>query len=1090
MYIHQANRTDLPLPYYRKRPTIYSNNIKSCEISLSSDSAELVSELSKTTNIDIILATAVIAVMQRYGLRDNIVIGMWDNTDKASLRPVYISLSYPSKIEDLRKTIELSYISGKREISTTLYDYEVGGDKNRNDLFDCAIIDGDAIMAPDLMQDITFYISQNHSIGAKFNSWLFDISAVENMLNHVLKYFEEAFKSPYKSILEVDYISDKEKKQLLLSGYENKNGKIKHSTINTLIKNIVDVNPNCIALIYGESLISYIELDQKVNQFSSRLISKGWGSGDKIGICVYPSVHQIIAVLAICRIGGTIVPIDWTLPVSRIHDIINISNIRFIVTSKDFRVSLPEYLSLLTIDECFNATDYNSKLTSSDMATPESNLYIMFTSGSTGVPKGIAMTHRAIVNLIEWQDSQTPIRNKRTLNRTSIAFDVGFQEILSTLCFGGELVIADDNDRSDISKLHKIILLNKISRVFLPPIALHQLAEINKNENSIFECLEWIIVAGEQLRITPAIIRLFRNNSATLINQYGPTETHVATYYIMPKSPLKWQEKPPIGVPIQNVQVFIADREMNLLPRGIVGEIIIGGICVSSGYINDCIDSSNFIDARKNGKIFYKTGDYGLLNNNGDLEFLCRFDNQIKFRGYRIELGDIEANASKIPYVSIAATKYWSDEKLAIYFQMTSELPDGLSNKNEIELKHWLRDELRNRVPDYMVPGINGICIMQNIPITFSGKVDRQKLLPPKIEIDITSISSHIEDKIKSIWLEHLELNDIAEDDDFLDLGGHSLLAIQVVSETNDLIGTNLPLATLLRGGTLGSYINKALSLSKNKLDYKADRHNEELRSFSSVVLPNGLEVVTPAPWEATYLWRDVVELNSYLRNGINLTKGGLVIDVGANIGIFSLHILESYTNIQVIAIEPSTELFSALSRNLYKFSQRVILMNHGCGDQDGEAILTYYPEVPGMSSFFPDYQKDRELLRLILKNTAQNSDDSLINNDNYLSERLRPVFENKVIKSLNSVFTNCNITNVALLKIDIQHGEENVLKGISDENWKIVSQIVIELQDKTNADNLLAFLHTKGFTLTMNQIEELHKGTDVYYVYGHRNRS
>src|SRR5205085_3030286 len=258
--------------------------------------------------------------------------------------------------------------------------------------------------------------------------------------------------------------------------------------------------------------------------------------------------------------------------------------------------------------------------------------YVIYTSGSTGKPKGVAMRHGPLTNLIPWQNQDsTPRRGARTLQFTSLSFDVSFQEIFATLCSGGTLILPSDDIRRDMERLLQYISDTDVDRLFLPFVALQQLAELFAGNPSLHLKLREVITAGEQLHITPPIINLFNHlDDCRLYNQYGPTEAHVVTELILSGAPENWPPLPFIGCPIANIRVYILDDNLCPVPTGVPGELYIGGVGLARGYLNRPeLTAERFIPdgfSSEPGMRLYKTGDRARHRPRGNIEFLGRAD--------------------------------------------------------------------------------------------------------------------------------------------------------------------------------------------------------------------------------------------------------------------------------------------------------------------------------------------------------------------------------------------------------------------------------------------------------------------------------
>src|SRR5262249_45130949 len=271
--------------------------------------------------------------------------------------------------------------------------------------------------------------------------------------------------------------------------------------------------------------------------------------------------------------------------------------------------------------------------------------YVLYTSGSTGKPKGVQLSYGALENIILWEHAKA-LTGARTLQFTTLNFDVSFQEIFATWCSGGTLVLVEEEARRDARQLWRYICERAIERVFLPAVALQQLAEAAEGEKSTAPSLREIITAGEQLRITPPLVSLFnRLPSCALENQYGPTESHVVTAYALTGAAAQWPLLPPIGRPLHNTRIYLLDAQLQPVPLGVAGALYIGGDILARGYLNRAdLTAERFIpDGFGLGRRLYKTGDLARWRADGNIEFLGRNDSQVKIRGYRVEVGEVEA---------------------------------------------------------------------------------------------------------------------------------------------------------------------------------------------------------------------------------------------------------------------------------------------------------------------------------------------------------------------------------------------------------------------------------------------------------------
>ncbi|MFP5265313.1 MAG: non-ribosomal peptide synthetase, partial [Blastocatellia bacterium] len=464
--------------------------------------------------------------------------------------------------------------------------------------------------------------------------------------------------------------------------------------------------------------------------------------------------------------------------------------------------------------------------------------YVIYTSGSTGLPKGVAMSYGPLFNMIMWQtQDSTPRRGARTLQFTTFSFDVSFQEIFSTLCSGGTLVLIKDEDRRDVERLLQCISDANVDRIFLPFVALQQLAEVYASNQSLPINLREVITAGEQLHITPHIINLFnRLEDCMLHNHYGPTETHAATELKLSGPPESWPLLPAIGRPLGNTMNYVLDSDLRPTPIGVPGELYIGGVSLARGYLNrPDLTAERFIPdvfSSEPGMRLYKTGDRVRYQANGDIQFLGRVDHQVKIRGFRIELGEIEGLLNQHPAVEEAAVVA-SEHKPGIK-RLVAYL---VANKGATLSAGELRSFIRQKLPDYMVP--SAFVMLDAMPLTLSGKINRRALPAPdrtrseQVE-DFAAPRTQTEKALADIWAEMLAVDKVGIYENFFDMGGHSLLGTRLIARIRDEIHVELPLRVVFEAPTIAE---QALAIMERYLEREdkseTDRLLTELEQLS-----------------------------------------------------------------------------------------------------------------------------------------------------------------------------------------------------------------------------------------------------------------
>jgi amino acid adenylation domain-containing protein len=560
--------------------------------------------------------------------------------------------------------------------------------------------------------------------------------------------------------------------------------------VHDLLEEQARLRPDTVAVRYGSQSLTYWDLNLRANRLASFLKSRGVSQGVFVALCAERSLEQMVAVPAILKAGAAYVPLDPAYPSERLAFMLEDCGAPLILTQSALAGSLPahraETVRLDTIDLSAPSADENP----TRFVSPESPVYIIYTSGSTGKPKGVVMPHRPLVNLLHWQKHVLPAA-ARTLQFAPLSFDVSFQEIFSTWHAGGTLFLIDEALRRDASRLWEFIVREEIERLFLPFVALQQLAEVATQPCKLCD----VITAGEQLRITPPIRRMFRNlKGSTLHNHYGPSETHVVTAYTLGGMPDDWPPLPPIGRPIPNTMIHLIDENGQ---KAEAGELCIGGECLCRGYLDRPQLTADKFVTLDTGELIYKSGDLARRLPDGDLEFLGRIDGQAKVRGFRVEPGEIEIMLSEHPTVRdivvVAKSDASGNNRLIAYVIGGQNFTVGT-----------LRDFARQKLPDYLVPSL--FVALPAFPLTPSGKVDRRSLPAPEALTavgGVTQPQGDLEKTIAEIWREALGHSNFGADENFFDAGGDSLRMTRVHVKLRELFGDSLEIATLFEHPTI-----------------------------------------------------------------------------------------------------------------------------------------------------------------------------------------------------------------------------------------------------------------------------------------------
>ena len=658
-----------------------------------------------------------------------------------------------------------------------------------------------------------------------YSADLFDATTITRIAQHFQTLLQAIVANPKAPIAELPLLTIAERHQLLVEWNNTQVDYLSDKCIHQLFEEQVQRSPNAVAVVFEDQQLTYQQLNTRANHLAHYLRSLGVKADVLVGLCVERSLEMVVGLLGILKAGGAYVPLDPNYPQERLAFMLEDAQISVLLTQKSLVDRLPEHQAkLVCLDTDARRFSQSSQENLISGVKVNNLAYVIYTSGSTGQPKGVALNQLGLCNLILWQLQNTTISRAKTLQFAPISFDVSFQEIFTTWFAGGTLFLITEELRREPVALLGFLEEKAIERLFVPFVALQQLAEVAVDSKLVNSHLREIITAGEQLQITPAISQWFSKlNDCTLHNHYGPSETHVVTTFTLTNSVDTWPLLPPIGQPIANTQIYILDKYLQPVPMGVPGELYIGGVCLARGYLNRPeLTQEKFIfnPFYKPGESkLYKTGDLARYLPLGNIEYLGRIDNQVKIRGFRIELGEVEAALSQHSDVQascvIPREDTPGDKRLVAYLVANQECTPTISE---------LRQFLKAKLPEYMIP--NAFVMLESLPLTPSGKVDRRTLPVPDLHSEITdkyvAPRTPIEELLAQIWAQVLKVEAVGIYDNFFELGGHSLLATQVVSRIRNIFKVELPLRELFATATLGELALVIEQLQQQNLQLSA----------------------------------------------------------------------------------------------------------------------------------------------------------------------------------------------------------------------------------------------------------------------------
>jgi len=647
---------------------------------------------------------------------------------------------------------------------------------------------------------------------------------IHGIQNRLQIWLEEIASNPGRTLAEVPIISPREKQQLVSDWNATATVIPRHGSVAHWFESQAASTPEAVALAFSNGQWKYRELNDRANRLARRLRAMGVGLETPVALCAERSPEMVAGILGILKAGGAYVPIDPTTPSERILFMLGDTKAPVLLTQRSLLSALPiDGIDVVCLDDretffddCAEVDD-SAEVDLPCPATFDSLAYIMFTSGSTGIPKGVAVPHRGIIRLVFGVDYVTLDSSRNILHLASPAFDASTFELWAALLHGGRCVLFPGRF-PDLDVLKRVLCENEVDTLFLTTALFHAIVD---ESVAILSGVQQLLVGGEVLSVNHVRRALSCLPGVSMIHVYGPTETTTfATSYRIPRDVADDAGSLPIGRPIGNTSIYVLDTLGRLVPAGVAGELYIGGPGVARGYWNqpeltaEKFVANPFSDVHESR--LYRTGDLCRWRADGNLEFLGRMDDQVKLRGFRIELGEIESVLNEYPKVAqsvvILREDHPGEKRLVAYCVPTTEI---VLNHSE------LRGHLRSRLPDYMVP--SAFVSLDTLPLTSSGKVNRRGLPAPDdsrpdLETHYVAPRNPIEQQLASIWADLLGIEAIGIHDNFFSLGGNSLLVTRVNARISSELQVDLPLRKLFEAPTIAELASEIETLRSGGL--------------------------------------------------------------------------------------------------------------------------------------------------------------------------------------------------------------------------------------------------------------------------------
>jgi amino acid adenylation domain-containing protein len=657
--------------------------------------------------------------------------------------------------------------------------------------------------------DLVFSFRETkHGLGVflEYRRDLFDAETARRMLEHLENLLAAGVREPRVAIGDLPVLSSDEQTLILDTWNATAGDYPATMTLDRLVAAQAARTPNAPALHDEQRTLTYAELDSAATALARRIRPLIGASGARIGICAPRSSEIVIAIFAVLKAGGTYVPLDPDYPTERFELMLADSSVRVLLTTTELAATTAAFRDLsiptLSLDDAASARDDGGEPMA--FASPDDVAYVMYTSGSTGRPKGVLVTHRNVIVSTWARWAHYPEAASRYLLIWSFSFD-GSTELYWPLCQGGMLVIPSEGTRADANALARMLATHRITHVStLPSFYDALLAEATDEELS---SLRVVIVSGEVCPDAVAARHRVRAPKASFHNEYGPTETTVWCS-VWSQTPSDPPRPVTIGRPIANARFYILDARLRPVPVGVHGELFVGGLCVTAGYLNQPeLTEQRFVpdpfSPTPNARM-YRTGDKVRWRSDGSVEYIGRVDFQVKLRGHRIELGEIEAVLAAHPLVRhtvVIVANAWNVGQRLVAYYVPVEI-DGADESSPTALRAYLRE----RLPEYMVPPF--LVPLERMPLSANGKIDRKALPAPHAAASEAATSyapprtTH-EHQIVKIWTRLLDTHPIGIHDNFFDIGGHSLLAVRMLHEIEQFSGRRIPLAALFDEATI-----------------------------------------------------------------------------------------------------------------------------------------------------------------------------------------------------------------------------------------------------------------------------------------------
>ena len=633
----------------------------------------------------------------------------------------------------------------------------------------------------------------------EFKKNLFQAASAERFLNQVYRVLAGGIDNLDMKVTELPLLSEKEERYWTIDINQTTTDYPK-SSVTHVFQDVVARDPDRTAIVQDENYLTYRQLDERSTQLAYALEATELGKDRRVGLYMDRSIDLAVATLGVVKAGAAYVPLDPSYPDERLRFMLEDAAIESVIIDRagSFPSTLEPLVQLIEVQKAVDSQADSG--TMAPVGGPEDPLYVMYTSGSTGLPKGVVVPHRGALRLVKESNYVRLTRDDVLGHISNVSFDAATFEIWGAFLNGGTLAVIDKFTVLSPGDLALAIKRHGVTAMFMTAALFNVISD---EDPDAFSRVETLLIGGEALDVGRVRAVLDVSPPKRLLNGYGPTEATTFASWHEIRDLGEDDVSIPIGMPLSNTYLYVLDPHLKPVPPGMPGQIYIGGDGVALGYLNNPgLTRTRFIeDPYVPGGRMYATGDVARRLSDGAIDFVGRADRQVKLRGFRLELGEVEAALKSHEEIDDALVLV--DNNPDGYKELTAYVVPG-RGLSSVSVGA-LRKHLKAKIPGFMIPG--RIRLIAKLPLTPNGKVDRAALIamhaPVTDDVQHELARDELENRILDLWVKVLGTAAIGVDDDFFDVGGNSLFAVQLLTRIEREFGHSVDIATFVENPTV-----------------------------------------------------------------------------------------------------------------------------------------------------------------------------------------------------------------------------------------------------------------------------------------------